>query len=126
MQAQQPDPDVAFVIRALSEHRSRNDIVMAVAQRRKCPWNEAEQFVARVEYSHRDTIKKQQSGILLIIAIGSLIGGIAMLFAGIYFLFQIETMPRAIQQIAFMIVTGLSLIVGSLFGLWQLMRDLRR
>ncbi len=52
--------DLAFVITALQRHRRRNEVIRQLAERRQLSWDDAQQFVARVEMAEGEQIARGQ------------------------------------------------------------------
>ena len=69
----------AFVIRELSRHKNRNDIIMALCQHDQLNWSQAETFVAQVEQTHKRKIAGGQAPLFILLGLGIIIGGLYLI-----------------------------------------------
>ena len=124
------DADLAaFVVRQLGKHAERNDLIFELCHIAGLSWEQASRFVQQVEDQNRSRIALRQSPVLLVFAIGTFIGGLALLFISIPFLLNLAqtqsldllTLRRSYRMVmAF--GTGLAMIAGSVLGSWQTLR----
>lgn len=123
---------VDSVIHGLSRHRSRSEIIMDVCARGGLRWQEAEQFVQRLEVERRGTIERKQAPIQIFLSLGLMIIGAIMLFIFNYGIsvFQVLLLeelfgPRTtMYEIASGVVGG-GLSLAGLIGLWRIARRIR-
>jgi hypothetical protein len=121
------DELTAFIIKELSRHRDRKDIVRRVCQREALNWKQGEQLVILLEARHNRSIKVHQAPLLLFLSIGILILGIGLLGFNLQILiafFQREVLLQilTLQGGSFRVVgvlTGLGMTLGGLVGLWK-------
>lgn len=134
-----------FVVGELGQHIGHNDIIMDVCQRAGVSWKQAEDFVADVEMHFRNKIAQRQSPLLIIIAIGSILGGgflgggstflLYDLFmrvgaVGLFYPVQFIWGPFEISidviRTALVTISGYGLFCGGFIGLWQVTRSLSK
>jgi hypothetical protein len=117
----------AFIIKELSKHRDRNDIVKRVCERAGLNWKDAERLISLVESKHKRTIATRQTPLLLFLSIGTLLLGIGLLafnMQGLLGFFQKDVLGQVLSlqssySQVFGSVTGLGMTVGGLIGLWK-------
>lgn len=73
-----------LVIKELSKHKSREQVVRTLCEQRILAWTEAEAFVIRVERSHRRQIASGKSPFVLGLAVMGIVGGIALVIFAIF------------------------------------------
>ncbi len=114
----------AFVIRELGKHRQRNDIIQKLCETAGMNWNEAEKFMRRVEAENRSAIALKQSPLITIMGIGTVILGLALTLWIItatlqgYIIFFLG-FPVPYLGNAFYLLTGLAMIIGGMWGMWD-------
>lgn len=119
----------AFIVRELTKHHDRKEIVRKVCERGRLDWKDAERLVDQVEAQHGRTIATRQTPLLLFFSIGTLLLGIGLLAMNLQPLlafFQKDTMGQVLsaQSSYYQIlglVTGLGMSTGGLVGLWKAM-----
>ena len=67
-----------FVVKELGRHHKENDVIFAVARRADLNWNEAKDLVEDVKLSQGTRIARRQSPLLLLVGIGTMIGGLLL------------------------------------------------
>ncbi len=115
------------IIRDLVKQRSRNDIIQRVCERAGLNWPQAEQLVRRVEADHAHAIARGQSPLLILLSIGSILIGLALLYLAIDYLVgfvnaQLLEELLSVRSAWYRLaggVTGLGMVVGGLIGLWR-------
>ncbi len=115
-----------YVIVQLGKHVSRNELVFQLCQSTGMSWPQADSFVRQVEAQQGSQIAVRQSPLFLVVGIGILIGGIALIFfSANYFLYIYNTgMTGALDvrrdyRAVVGLVTGIAMVLGSLIGLWR-------
>ena len=117
----------AFIIKELSRHRNRKDIVQRICEREGLNWKDAERLITLVEANHSRTIATRQTPLLLFLSIGTLLLGIGLLAFNMQILlalFQNDVMGQllSLQSNYYRMIgllTGLGMTVGGLVGLWK-------
>jgi hypothetical protein len=117
----------AFIIKELSKHRTRRDIIQRVCERGGLNWKQAERLIILIEAKHNRTATVQQAPLLLFLSIGILLLGIGLLAFNLQILlafFQKDVLEQilSLQSSSYRViglVTGLSMTVGGLAGLWK-------
>lgn len=117
----------SFIIKELSKHRDRKDIVRKVCERAELAWKDAERLITLVEAQHRQSIKIPRTPWLLFLSIGTLLLGIALLAIHLQVILAFFQ-KDVIDQVAGMqgnayrvmgLLTGLGMTVIGLAGLWK-------
>ncbi len=114
-----------YVIQQLGKHVSRDNLIYDICQRTGRDWNNVNNLVAAVEQTHATKIARKQSPVLLIVALGILIGGLwAAGGALLYYSdliqagnFSID--PLSLRRDYVMLIrlgTGIAMIFGALVG----------
>ena len=117
----------AFIIKELSRHRNRKDIVQRICEREGLNWKDAERLITLVEANHSRTIATRQTPLLLFLSIGTLLLGIGLLAFNMQILlalFQNDVLGQllSLQSSYYRMIgllTGLGMTVGGLVGLWK-------
>ena len=119
----------AFVIRELSRHKNRNDIIMALCQHDQLNWSQAETFVAQVEQTHKRKIAGGQALLFIILGLGIIIGGLYLIVR-----YTIATLNGAIifqwpLPIPYLgnvtrIGTGVAMVIAGFFGILKAIWDM--
>jgi hypothetical protein len=121
-----------LIIEELGKHHSRNEIIRVVCERAELNWAEATKLIELVEEQNRHTIAKRQSPFLLFISIGTIIGGLALLYLNFQFFidfFQSDVLERVLvlrtgyYKIAGLL-TGLGMLSGGIYGFWKTLMPL--
>lgn len=119
----------AFIVRELTKHHDRKEIVRKVCERGGLDWKDAERLVDLVEAQHGRTIATRQTPLLLFFSIGTLLLGIGLMAMNLQPLlafFQKDVIGQVLSaqggyyQILGL-VTGLGMSTGGLVGLWKAM-----
>lgn len=116
-----------FIIKELSQHRSRKVIVRKVCEQAELPWRDAERLVTLVEAQHRRTIRIPRTPWLLFLSIGTLLLGIGLLAFNLQIIlafFQKDVLDQvlSLQSNSYQVMgllTGLGMTVAGLIGLWK-------
>ena len=117
----------SFIIKELSKHSDRKDIVRKVCERAELAWKDAERLITLVEAQHRQFIKIPRTPWLLFLSIGTLLLGIALLAINLQIIlafFQKDVIDQVLgmQGNAYRVlgfITGLGMTVVGLTGLWK-------
>jgi len=117
----------AFIIKELSRHRNRRDVIQRVCERGGLNWKQAEQLIILIDAKHKRTVTIQQAPLLLFLSIGILLLGIGLLAFNLQILlaiFQKDVMEQilSLQSSSYRViglVTGLGMTIGGLVGLWK-------
>ena len=117
----------AFIIKELSRHRNRKDIVQRICEREGLNWKDAERLITLVEANHSRTIATRQTPLLLFLSIGTLLLGIGLLVFNMQILlalFQNDVLGQllSLQSSYYRMIgllSGLGMTVGGLVGLWK-------
>ena len=117
----------SFIIKELSKHRDRKDIVRKVCERAELAWKDAERLITLVEAQHRQFIKIPRTPWLLFLSIGTLLLGISLLAINLQIIlafFQTDVIDQVsgMQGNAYRVmglITGLGMTVVGLTGLWK-------
>ena len=116
-----------LIVRELSKHRSRNELIRTVCEQGGMNWPQAEHLVKQVEQQHGQTIARRQRPFLIFLSVGTLVMGIVLLaYSAEFFIafFQGDTLGKilsmrgAFYRIAGA-VTGLGMVIGGLIGVVQ-------
>jgi hypothetical protein len=117
----------AFIIKELSKHRDRKDIVQKICEREGLNWKDADRLITLVEANYRRTIATRQSPLLLFLSIGTLLLGIGLLAFNMQILLaffqqevleQLLSLPSSDYQILGLLA-GLGMTAGGMAGLWK-------
>ena len=117
----------SLIIKELSKHRERQDIVAKVCEQSTLSWNEAERLVAEVEAQNKRKIAVRQGPFLVFVSLGTLALGIGLLAYNFELLVDIFN-KDLLQQILSIqsgyyrlaaLITGLGMTVGGLYGVWN-------
>jgi hypothetical protein len=117
----------AFIIKELTKHRERKDIIQKVCERGGLNWKDAERLITLVESNHKRTISTGQAPLMLFLSIGTLLLGIGLLAFNMQTLlafFQKDVLGQILSaQSSYYrilgLITGLGMTVGGLIGLWK-------
>ena len=117
----------AFIIKELSKHRDRKDIVQKVSERAELPWKDAERLITLVEAQHRRSIRIPRTPWLLFLSIGTLLLGIGLLAFNLQIIlafFQKDVLDQvlSLQSNSYQVMgllTGLGMTAVGLIGLWK-------
>ncbi len=114
-----------YIIQQLGKHVSHDNLIYDICQRTGRDWNNISNLVAAVEQTHATKIARRQSPLLLIIALGILIGGIWLAGGAlIYYVGLMQTGnfsidPLSLRRDYIMIIRlgiGIAMIFGALVG----------
>ncbi|MBI5304808.1 MAG: hypothetical protein HY868_21920 [Chloroflexi bacterium] len=114
-----------YIIDQLGRHVTRNDLIFDICQRTGLPWSQVSDLVTQVERKDQKKIALKQSPVLLLIAVGILIGGVffacgaLMYFVDLARANKFNLDPFSLRRDYFNVIrlfTGLAMILGSLFG----------
>jgi hypothetical protein len=116
-----------YIIRELGKPRARKIIIRNVCQRSGLNWRAAEQYVALVEAQYRRKMAGRRTPPLLFLSLVILLLGTGLLgfnLQALIVFFQ-QNMPGQVASFHIndvhvtMLLAGLGLSVGGLFGLWK-------
>lgn len=118
-----------MIIKELGKHHDRQEIVGKICEQSSLSWSEAEQLIDEVELQNRRKIAVRQGPLLMLLSIGSLILGIALLAYNMETLVAIFN-ADLMQQILSLqsgyyrlaeLITGAGMIIGGFYGIWTTM-----
>ncbi len=121
----QEDELAEFIVKQISKHRRRSDIVFDVSEMTGMDYREAQKLVYQVAYEQRKSIAARQSPILVFFGVVFIVGGILLLvYALIPPLVALSNGEAYIPAVSsiYLIGFGITLIVGGIAGLWQTIR----
>ncbi len=125
----------AFILDCLSGAVNPDDIVMEICEQHSLTWPEAEALVQQIQSEHGNAITRRQSPLLVIIALGLFLGGLALIGFSAYSLAALvqsysqadlfyTDMPGALLLIfeygyglLGMMGVGAAIVLGSLVGM---------
>jgi hypothetical protein len=116
----QQEEITAYVVKELAKSRPPKDIVLAICEKTKMPWGEAEKLVRQVQSSRSKDVAARQSPLLIIFSIGLLLLGIGALFYGVSTLDNGGGNRSSFR----MIFLGIGMILGGIIGLWNTIASL--
>ena len=111
-----------FVIRELGKHHQRNDIIQKLCETGGINWRDAEKFVRQVEAENTGTIALKQSPMVILIGIGTTLGGLVlMILIAIgtlqgYIIFFLSFPVPYLGNIVYFF-TGLAMMAGGIWGM---------
>lgn len=116
-----------FIIKELSKHRERREIIRRVCERGGLNWKQGEQLVILIEAKHNRSMIVHQAPMLLFLSIGILVLGIGLLGFHLQILigFFQQDMPGQILSLrsgsyrVIGLLTGFGMTIGGLAGLWK-------
>jgi hypothetical protein len=118
-----------FVVKEISGHRHRNDVIMALCEKTGSSWDQAQRFVQKVESENRQAITARQSPLLIMIGVGTVVAGLLVVayygfrtLTGTIYIFL--NMPIPYLGNAVYIGTGLAMMAGGTVGLLRTARNL--
>jgi uncharacterized membrane protein len=115
-----------LVIKELSKHHERQDIVQRVCEQSSLNWSQAERLIAEIEAKNKKKIAARQGPFLIIVSIGTLLLGLGLLaynmelIVAIFnkdLLGQILSLQSGYYRLA-ALVTGLGMTIGGFYGVW--------
>lgn len=115
------------VVRDLSRHRSRNDILLSICNASGMDWTEAQRFLHQVELNQGDKIAARRRPLMIVMSLVAIVGGllaaggvvIATLDGWIVFLLKLP-IPYLGNVVYFSL--GVLTFVGGLVGLQSAMK----
>lgn len=116
-----------LIIKELSRHKDRKEIVQKVCEQSTLNWSEAERLVEEFASQNKRKIAARQSPLLIFLSIGTLVLGIGLLAYNVKFVmdfFQKDTMGQILSlqsgyyRVA-ALVTGLGMTIGGFYGMWN-------
>jgi hypothetical protein len=119
------------VVRDLSRHRSRNDIILHMCHTTGMDWKQAEAFVQQVERTHKQRIAGRQAPLLIVLAVIAVVGGLSTVVAMVDATLQgtsiyLPTLPIPYLGNAAYLGLGVLGVAGGLLGLARWIRDMRK
>ncbi|MBN1811259.1 MAG: hypothetical protein JXA14_05430 [Anaerolineae bacterium] len=122
------DETIKYVVGELGKHRPENDIIRTVVYLEDTSWEEAKRIIAEIKVRCRGQIVRRQSPLLIVIGIGTFIGGFvlcaSMVIAtleGFAIFFLSLPIPYSGNIIYF--VTGLGMMAGGAYGTGPIVLD---
>jgi hypothetical protein len=114
------------VVRALSGHRSDEEVTRMLCDQYGMDWGTAAATVQEIGLQQRRAIAQRQSPFTLVLIIGGLLAGIGLV--GRLVLTYLANGPTAVLSISMLGGAGLGLlmIIGALIGMYEMMRSLTR
>ena len=117
---------INLIIKELSRHRDRQEIVRKICEAGTLTWSEAEKLIADVEEQNKRKIAVRQGPFLIFLSIGTLVLGIGLLAYNMELLIAIFNRDLFGQILGLQggyyrlvgLVTGLSMTIGGLYGIW--------
>jgi hypothetical protein len=118
-----------YIVRELGRHRPENDIIFTLAQREDLNWDEARRLVQDVKFHQSSRVARRQSPLLLVVSVGTLIGGLALsggvAFATLDgFIIFLPSLPIPYLGNLVYFLTGLAMVAGAVIGLYRLIREM--
>ena len=116
-----------LIIKELSRHKDRREIVQKVCEQSTLNWSEAERLVEEFASQNKRKIAARQSPLLIFLSMGTLVLGIGLLAYNVKFVmdfFQKDTMGQILSlqsgyyRVA-ALVTGLGMTIGGFYGMWN-------
>ena len=115
-----------LVIKELSKHHERQDIVQKVCEESSLSWKQAEQFIAEVEAKNKRKIATGQGPFLIVVSIGTLVLGIGLLAYNMELIVAIFHKDLLGQLLSLRsgyyglasLVTGVGMTIGGFYGIW--------
>ncbi len=114
-----------FVIRELSKHHPKNDIIQKVCESVDgMNWGEAEKFVRQVEAENRSVIALKQSPVVTFIGIATVILGLGLTFWVAFetlhgYIIFFLSFPVPYLGNIFYFLLGLAMTGGGIWGMWD-------
>lgn len=116
-----------LIIKELSQHHSRNDIISKICDQSMLTWKEADNLITDVEAQNKRKIAARQVPLLIFLSIGTFLLGLWLLVYNIQFLLsfsQRDTLGQILSvQSGYYVIaelaTGLAMTVGGLYGMWK-------
>lgn len=123
------EADVELVIGALSSGRSADDVCRMLCEEHGYTWPNATALVDEVRQTRKITIARRQSPFMMLMAIATVLGGIALVAYSMLKLYQLGSYAayaslsrygrRRIHNAVALGILGLWMIVGGLIGIGQ-------
>jgi hypothetical protein len=118
-----------FIVKELSKHHDRGEIVRKICEQTTLSWSEAERTIAEVESQNKRKIASRQGPLLIFMSIATLVIGIGLLAYNIELLFAIFNSDLMTQILSLQsgyyrlagLVTGVGMIIGGLYGSWNVL-----
>ena len=116
-----------LIIKELSRHKDRKEIVQKVCEQSTLNWGEAETLIQQVATLNKRKIVTGQSPLLIFLSIGTLVLGIGLLAYNVKFVmdfFQRDTVGQilGLQSGYYRVgelVMGLGMTIGGFYGMWK-------
>ncbi len=119
----------AFIVKELSKHRERKDIVRKVCERGGFHWKEAERLITLIEARHKRMLanRKYPTPWLLFLSIGILLLGIGLLGFNLQLVLaflhkdvlnQVLSLRTNSYQMIGLII-GFGMTIAGMIGLWK-------
>jgi hypothetical protein len=114
------------IIKGLSKHHDRQEIVRKICEQSGLSWRDAEQLIDDVEIQNRRKIAVRQGPLMMFLSIASLVLGIGLIAYNMEILIaifnadllsQILSLQSGYYRLA-SLVTGAGMMIGGFFGVW--------
>jgi hypothetical protein len=117
---------ISLIIKELSRHRDRQEIVRKICEASTLTWSEAEKFITEVEDQNKRKIAVRRGPLLLFLSIGTLVLGIGLLAYNMELIIAIFNRDLFGQILGLQggyyrlvgLATGLAMTIGGLYGIW--------
>ena len=119
-----------YIIDQLGHHVSHNDLIFDICQRTGLAWNQVSDLVTQAERQAQKKIALKQSPLLLIVALGILIGGVFLACGALMYFLELARAgmfaldPFSLRRDVLAVIrlfTGFAMIIGSLIGVVSLL-----
>ena len=115
----------ASIIKDLSRHRGRNDIITRICEASGMKWSDAETLVAEVEATHGEDITDRQKPFMSVLSIATIIIGFALSIGILVATFQgwmllLLRLPIPYLGNLLLFLLGILIIIGGARGLYGL------
>ena len=115
-----------LIIKELSKHHDRQDIVRKICEESSLSWSEAERLITEVEKTNKKKIAVRQGPFLIVLSVGTLILGVGLLAYNTELLVAVFNKDLLVQILSLRsgyyrlaaLVTGLGMTIGGLYGAW--------
>lgn len=116
-----------FIIKELSKHHERSEIVRKICEQTTLSWSEAERTIAEVESQNKRKIATRQGPLLIFMSIVTFVIGIGLLAYNIELIVAIFNSDLMTQILSLRsgyyrlagLVTGVGMVIGGLYGSWN-------
>ncbi|MCP4542600.1 MAG: hypothetical protein GY832_36220 [Chloroflexi bacterium] len=89
--------DTDFIVSELAKYRNHNDVIKDLSEQSGYRWDEAAAIVHRVESEQDQAIQVRRRPILTVLGVMYIIGGLALIVAGVYSALIGEAIPLTLS-----------------------------